>query len=120
MRERTSNKELAFPTTRNPLELELRLESDEISVFCGPLLTISELLLLFLLFVDDDELIKLFIEKFKCSAVFNLFFIMITNGIISFILHAVGNSIITSKGAGETFTLGTENTIPHTLVVEVN
>ena len=118
--ERTSNKELAFPTTTNPLELGLILESEEISDFCGALLIFSGPLLIFLLFVDDDEFIKFLIEKFKCSAVTNLFFIIIAIGIISFMLQAVGNSIITSNGDGEIFTLGTENTIPQTLVVEFN
>lgn len=48
-----------------------------------------------------------------------LFRITISTGSISFFLHVDERDTVTAKGAGEIFTLGTENTMPHTRVVEV-
>ena len=48
-----------------------------------------------------------------------LFRITISTGSISFFLHVDERDTVTAKGAGEIFTLGTENTMPHTRVVYV-
>lgn len=109
----TSKREVAFPTTRKP---GLAVVSNPLSCFAPweELEPATELP------ADPEPVLKdVSTVRDRISVDQSLFLIIISRGKISFFLHVDERDKVTVNGEGEIFTRGTENTIPHTLVVEV-
>ena len=132
----TSSREFTFPTIKKPEEFEKVLELGAVpgAISESDLLLLSDALELDPGIAvpvveldaepdpdpDPDTFPREVLTKSeRCSAVRKLFRINISTGKISFFLHVDERDTVTAKGAGEILTRGTENTIPHTRVVEV-